>query len=171
MSILDPAALTLLQNTFGERAEAEYNNFSPYEQAVFLNTVAGIADAGDKILNNAKFEGFYNSSRENAPPFGIIVSGVTTDQLNSGGLGKSLIFGRRSRRKIATGSVEATVKDKSSGTVAFDIDLYNPKSGIRDFTRHIKEVRFNRKNKATTHPADVARALLGRGVNSGVTTP
>ena len=75
------------------------------------------------------------------------------------------VYGRRSPGVEGTASLEATKAGKNRW--AFDVDLYNIKS---NFDKHWKEVRFNSSNKATTHPADVARALVERKIISGVTT-
>jgi len=96
-----------------------------------------------------------------------VLSGITGANLDTAKLGKSGIFGlggRRSPRVDSVASLEAT--GIGSNTFAFDIDLYNAKSNFR---KHLfGEVRFNSSNKATTHPADVARALQMRGIRSGV---
>ncbi|MCA1636065.1 MAG: hypothetical protein LC802_20830, partial [Acidobacteria bacterium] len=81
-------------------------------------------------------------------------------------LGKAGFFGaygRRSPARIKGGSLEASGHDDKS--VSFDVDLWNAKS---EFKRHQEEVAWNKDNKATTHPADAARALNKRGVQSGV---
>jgi RHS repeat-associated protein len=159
------AAYDLLKATYGDKAESVYNGWSTYQQAVYLNTIAALADA--KVnLDDSKIVGFYNDDRKDALPFGVTLSNVTKKELNDAGLGP-WIGGRRSPKKIEIASLEATIKDEKKGIVGFDIDLYNAKS---KFPEHQKEVSFNSSNKATTHPADVARALKKRGVISEVTT-
>lgn len=178
------AARQLLVDTNGgdlAAAETQYKGFTKYEQAVFLNTMAALVD--QKLdLKSARFEGFYNDHRGNeALPFGVTLSGVTTKQLDAAQMGTAIVWigplpvpvGRRSPRVIKTASLEASV-DSKTGFVGFDVDLYNIKSNL---SKHSDEVGFNsgktaatNYKKVTTHPADVARALRARGVRSGVIT-
>jgi RHS repeat-associated protein len=173
------AAYNLLVATYGDKAKAESvydNEWTEYQQAVYLNQVAAMDDAfaqGKKVSwDDVKFEGFYEHER-NGLPYGIKVSGVTDEMLDKAGLGDAPPFGRRSPKAIRTATLEAT---REGSIVEFDIDLHNakPKSGIFIavmFGKHKDEVDWNRANGATTHPADVTRALNGRGVRSGVRVP
>jgi RHS repeat-associated protein len=158
---VNPAAAQILNQTFGKDAKSKYDSWSTYDQAVFLNTMAAVGDAGVD-LSNARFKDFYFDKSKD--PFGVTVTGVTEKQLDKAELGNAIFHGRRSPGRIKEASLEASVhKDKS---VSFDIDLWNSKS---EFRKHQEEVGWNKDNKATTHPADAARALNRRGVQSGVT--
>lgn len=112
--------------------------------------------------------GFYKGDKNDArQPFGIVMEGVTNESLDRANIGTSLLYGRRSPRVVKFATLEAIVKDENIGRVAFDIDLYSAKS---QFWEHQGEVAFNKGRngiKFTTHPADVARALSKRGVDSG----
>jgi RHS repeat-associated protein len=164
------AALQILENT--RNAESIYNNFTVYQRAAFVNTIAAIADA-KLSLDGVKHEGFYTGGKK-SNAFGVILSGVTKENLDGHGLGKSGFLGlggRRSPGDIKFASLEASrLKGRPGNRVAFDVDLYNPKSGIKNFIKHLGEVGFNSRNGFTTQPADVARALTARGVISGVRT-
>lgn len=155
------AAYNLLTATYGNNAASTYAGFGTYNQAVFLNTIGAVAAQGVN-LSNARVSGFYYGDSPDRAPFGVEVTGVTTGDLDSAGLGDSLLYGRRSPGRIKEGSLEATVH---GNIVAFDVDLYNVKSNKR---KHKDEVDFNSRNKTTTHPADVVRKLNGRGVQTGV---
>lgn len=145
----NPAAATLLQNTYGQGAEAAYNNMSTYERAVLLNTAAG-ASARGVDLSNARFQEFYRSTTPGNLPFGIRVSDAG---------------GRLRGRFGSLGAVEI----RTAGNIStIDLDLYNPLSGIGNFFRHLGEVRFNKKHNRPTHPGDVAKQLTKRGYDSGV---
>jgi hypothetical protein len=172
------AAYNLLSATYGGDAGEFYDNWTEYDQAVFLNTVAAIQDAfGSKVSwDGVKFEWFYrhegNDDRTGLA-YGIKLSGVTSKMLDTAELGKSLAFGigdviglnRRSPERIATASIEAS---EHGGITEFDIDLYNVKGNLK---KHNAEVNWNRNNVMSTHPADVTRALNARGVKSGVVVP
>jgi len=153
-------ALGLLSGPFDDDPRAFYNSLSTYNQAVLLNTATALADAGVN-LGNANFIGFYRSDKPGNAAFGIEVTGVGKGDL--GTIGPSRIFGYRSPGAVKIGSVEATFE--KGGVVAFDVDLYNPKSNFR---KHQGEVGYNSRNNTPTHPGDVARQLAARGVNSGV---
>lgn len=155
------AALDIL----GSDAEKTYNNFTIYERAVFVNTTAAIADA--KLdLTGVRFGGFY-SGKKSKPAFGIVLDGVTNSALDTAGLTRG-VGGRRSPRDIPIASLEATTNYKGrANSVAFDVDLYNVRA--RPIS-HWREVGFNRRHGFTTQPADVARALVARGVITGVRT-
>lgn len=144
-----------------------YNSLSTYNQAVFANTVAALADARVN-LSNANFTGFYRSTKPgNNTAYGIEVTGVGRGDL--GNLTSAPGFGFRSPGSVKVGSIEATFE--GGGVVAFDVDLYNPKNkfGLGSILGgHGREVRYNSRNNTTTHPGDVARQLASRGVNSGV---
>lgn len=159
----NPAAYNLLTATYGNNGASTYAGWGTYNQAVFLNTIGAVA-AQEVNLSNARVDGFYYGDSPDRAPFGVEVTGVTTQNLDSAGLGGSSFpgIGRRSPKSIKQGSIEATVH---GNTVAFDVDLWNVKSELR---KHSDEVSFNKKNKTTTHPADVVRALNGRGVSTGV---
>jgi RHS repeat-associated protein len=162
---LGGAAFKLLTDTFGDKAKSTYDGWGTYNQAVYLNTIEAVAAQGVD-LSTAKMTEFYKGNDPknlSADPYGVTVSGVTTANLDRSGLGGSRIpgVGRRSPKKIETASIEATVHGDN---VAFDIDLYNVKSGLKNVGKHKEEVDFNNKNKTTTHPADVLRGLNGRGV-------
>ena len=171
------AAYDLLVRTYGKNAAGSvYASWTRYDRAVFLNTVAAIQDAfGDKVAwDGVKFVGWYEHTR-NGLSYGIKLTGVTDKMLEDAGLGEAPPFGRRSPREIRTATLEAT---REGNVVDFDIDLYNAKPQTRIFgpvpvifSKHKAEVDWNRSNGATTHPADVTRALNGRQVRSGVTAP
>lgn len=105
-------------------------------------------------LSFTKFEGFYNKD-QSRPFYGIEISGLTEKDLDNADLGDLPAVGRRSPRGIKTATVEATYH--GGPNVAFDVDLYNAKTIFGD---HPKEVAFNKANKTSTHPADVARLLF-----------
>ena len=172
------AVYRLLRATYGDDAREIYDNWTEYDQAVFLNTVAAIQDAfGNKVSwDGVKFEGFYRHGGNDARTglaYGIKLSGVTGKMLDKAELGKSGLFGigdlvganRRSPERIATASLEAS---EHGGITEFDIDLYNLKGNLKN---HNAEVNWNRDNVMSTHPADVTRALNGRQVKTGVTAP
>jgi RHS repeat-associated protein len=158
---LGGAAFSILLASFGDLAKSTYEKWGTYNQAVYTNTIDAVAAQGVD-LSTAKMTDFYygDGSAATSKPFGVNMSGVTNANLDRAGLGKSKIprMGRRSPRNIETASIEASV---NGNNVAFDVDLYNAKSRPLD---HWEEAEFNRKNKTTTHPADVLRGLNGRGV-------
>lgn len=156
-------------------AEAQYDgsgrqSFDEYKRAVFLNTVAVIHERDARLLENARLVRFYDGKKEHGFEYGIVLSGVTPDKLGranmrpAGFLGTS---GRRSPKDDTVASLEASWMNDDQNTFAFDVDLYNPKA---DPVKHTAEVKFNDNARAATHPADVARALLMRGIFSGVIT-
>lgn len=171
---VNPAALKVLENTFKDKAQAEYEKWDVYERAVFLNTVGALGDAFksvnlsiDQVFANAKFRHFYKGDGSEKP-FGVVIEGITAKQLDEAKLGESRILGiikigRRSPERIKEASLEAT--REGDNLFAFDVDLWNPKS---EFSKHKEEVNWNHKHHTTTHPADVARALQRRGVETGV---
>lgn len=158
---VNAAASDLLVSTFGTNAASIYGTWGTYKQAVFLNTIGAVTAQGVD-LKKARFKDFYYGDSPDRAPFGVVVTGVSTKDLDRAGLGSSILYGRRSPREIKQGSIEASV---SGEMVAFDIDLWNAKS---EFGKHQEEIGYNSKNKTTTHPADVVRALNARGVFTGV---
>lgn len=156
-------------------AQAQYDGttrkgFDEYKRAVFLNTVAVIRDRDSRLLEKTTFVRFYDGRKKHALEYGIVLSGLTPNDLAradmrpSGFLGTT---GRRSPKKDAIASLEATWQSDGKSAFAFDVDLYNPKA---DPVSHTAEVKFNDKTQAATHPADVSRALVMRGIVSGVIT-
>ncbi|MGH9944049.1 MAG: hypothetical protein ACRD9R_17025 [Pyrinomonadaceae bacterium] len=119
---------------------------STYEQAVFLNTAAGAASVGVNF-SNAKFDHFYRSDKPGNLPYGIYVTGAS---------------GKLEGRHRDIGSVEL---DTKKGVTQIDIDLF--KGGLFN-GKHQDEVAFNKRHNRPTHPGDVTRQLIARGVNSGV---
>lgn len=156
-------------------AEAQYSGsakrgFDEYHRAVFLNTVACIQQRDHRLLENARFVRFYDGKKKRRLEYGIILSGVTVEQLDQAKMGLAGLLGfmgRRSPRAEAVASLEAAPELTGTNLYAFDVDLYNFKS---DADKHVAETDFNDENSAATHPADVARALRLRGILSGVTT-
>jgi hypothetical protein len=61
--------------------------------------------------------------------------------MDTAGLGKMLLYGRRSPGAIKTASLEAMEEGE---VVDFDIDLYNAKS---EFRKHQAEVSYTRKTR------------------------
>jgi hypothetical protein len=156
-------------------AEAQYSGsakrgFDEYHRAVFLNTVAGIQQRDHRLLENARFVRFYDGKKKLRLEYGIILSGITAEKLDQAKMGLAGLLGfmgRRSPRADTVASLEAALELGGTNLYAFDIDLYNFKS---DADKHVAETDFNDENSAATHPADVARALLLRGILSGVIT-
>jgi hypothetical protein len=159
LSSVNPAAFNLLNRKFGAAAATKYGNLQLYFQAVLLNTVAAVADAGVN-LSEARFEGFYFGSNKSAPPFGVELSGITKNGL--GNL-ENTAFGYRSPSSVKEGSVEATFE--RGGNVAFDVDLRNPNGNLLG---HGGEVVGNKLGQQTTDPRDALKALNDRGVQTGV---
>lgn len=165
------AALGLLKRSFGDGAKAKYEGWSVHDRAVFLNTLAAVADA--KVnLTNAKFHAFYHSDRPERPSFGVEVAGVDKKDFGDvqmryakpfGVIPTPIKLGYRSPSNVKIASVEAS--PKQNGVVAFDVDLANP---FGNFGEHQKEVDENKRTKKTTDPRDVVRLLNQRGVKSGV---
>jgi hypothetical protein len=155
---INPAALTLIKNTFGDNARSMYetglDDTSTYLKAVFLNTAAAAASVGVD-LSKAKFVEFYWSDKvgpntnNKSLPFGFYVEGIS---------------GVTSGRHKGIGSVEI---DTDKIGIHIDVDLY--KGGFPGaLGKHGDEVAFNDRHKRPTHPGDVALQLAARGINSGV---
>src|SRR5262249_2256212 len=87
------AAYKLLRATYGDDARDVYDNWTEYDQAVFLNTVAAIQDAfGSNNVSWAgvKFEEFYRHEGNNdrtGLAYGIKLTGVTGEMLDEAELG------------------------------------------------------------------------------------
>jgi RHS repeat-associated protein len=138
-----------------QAAAAQYASWTPYQQAVFLNTTAAAAATQGAVLGQATFAGWVGSA--NTP------YGVTLGNVNSAGNLTAFGGSFRSPSNVLRGGVEASAL---SGTVSFDVDLWNPNSIAAPL--HGLEVLGNWLSGNSTHPADVARALNSRRVSTGV---
>jgi hypothetical protein len=164
---LNPAAVKLLTNTFGDAAQSTYNSWSIYNRAVFLNTAVGAAALGANY-DNAKFEGFYYGDRVGPNtmgqqlPFGFWISGFT-------GLKAPEREGSLSSKRYGNpGSLEI---EKENGRFHFDFDLFKGTLfSALPGGDHNGEDKFNTKFKRPTHPGDVINQIQKRDpkVNTGV---
>lgn len=158
-----------------DAAEAMYSgmakkSFDEYQRAVFLNTIANIQKRDPRLLENTRFVRFYDGRKKHALEYGIVLSGVTMQQISEAQMGPAGLFGLLGQRSPKTeniASLEVTRILEAPNTYAFDTDLYNLKS---EPEKHVAETNFNDSMSAATHPADVARALRLRGIMSGVRT-
>jgi RHS repeat-associated protein len=157
----NPAAYRTLVNSNNgniDAARAQFNSMSVTQQATFLTSVAGLADAGVN-LSGATFAGF---QYQNGMPSGIILNNP-----NGWSLGGLVYFppdgSYRSPSTIRRGSVEANTR----GNLLYaDIDLWNPNSAGAPL--HWLEALFNNVTFSATNPFEAAMQLRARGVNSGV---
>jgi len=161
---INNAALTLLTNTYGEKAETVYNKESVYSNAVLLNTAAAAASIGANLSKAVilklylSAEGSANSSFQKLP-FGLYIKGFTGIPTPPPGRNST------SDRYRDLGSVE--VQTDENGDTHFDVDLYNPKSDY--YVEHWEEVLFNEKYGRPTHPGDVVKQVYeDRKLRTGV---
>jgi RHS repeat-associated protein len=156
------AAREFLDRNFSFLAPAIYAGWSATQQAIFLNTIAAVADAGVN-LSNARFGGFYPSADR---AYGINLLGLDESSLGPRLTRVGSSF--RSDSSIFRGSVEATPIIENGVTVgfSFDVDLYNP--GSIALPLHGLEVLGNELTGGITDPISATQALNSRQVFTGI---
>ena len=150
-----------LAQLFGEDIINIYDSFLPEDQAVLLNTIDALLDAGVD-LSNAVFDNFYRSTKPGNSSFGIYLRG-----LNESRLGNLEDFGAgyRSPGKVYRGGLE--IQFLPGGRAHIDLDLRNPNSGLLGIVAHLFiDVFKNFLTNKPTNPHKVNKELNKRKVST-----